>query len=31
MFRAMGGEMVFMSGKAHAGEFGRCRIVAVKE
>jgi ubiquinone/menaquinone biosynthesis C-methylase UbiE len=31
MFQAMGGEMVFMSGKAHAGEFGRCRIVAVKE
>lgn len=31
MFEAMGGEMAFMAEKAHAGEFGRCRIVAVRD
>ncbi len=30
LFRAMGGEMVFMSQQAHGGSFGRCRIVAEK-
>ncbi len=31
MMQAMGGEMAFMSEKAHAGQFGRCRLVGVKE
>jgi len=31
LFGSMGGEMVFMSQKAHEGRFGRCRIVGVKE
>ncbi|MHC4663828.1 MAG: class I SAM-dependent methyltransferase [Planctomycetota bacterium] len=30
MMQAMGGEMQFMSEKAHAGQFGRCRLVGVK-
>jgi ubiquinone/menaquinone biosynthesis C-methylase UbiE len=30
MMQAMGGEMAFMSEKAHAGQFGRCRLVATK-
>jgi SAM-dependent methyltransferase len=31
LFAGMGGEMAFMSRKAHEGRFGRCRIVGVKE
>lgn len=30
MMQAMGGEMAFISEQAHAGRFGRCRIVAVR-
>lgn len=31
MFKALGGEMAFMSEQAHAGSFGRCRIVALRK